>query len=191
MIDFFKSLLFMGFVFLVQCSLHAQVVDEDTAQHSLGGTGNRNDRQYMEAFGSPDTDYSNLRVLQMDKTTGTTGTDDGVLDSTPWAALDDTAVTSDGDVKDVFYSVFAVSALTASGAASGGVSRIRSGFNTNHVSGWTIHDFAGENLPDRAGNPDVREVLKTPGSVNWMPCGLLSGAGASSYENLRGDQWNK
>jgi endonuclease I len=58
-------------------SLFGQVINEYVAQHSSNGTGNRNDREYIEVFGTANTDLSNLYIIQVNGNAG----NEGIVDS--------------------------------------------------------------------------------------------------------------
>ena len=56
---------------------HAQVINEFVANH----TGNPDDFEFVEVFGDPDTDYSNLTILQLEGDITSGSGSPGVIDS--------------------------------------------------------------------------------------------------------------
>lgn len=73
------DLLKILFVLSLCTSLQAQVINEYVAEHTTnGGTIPGNDHEYIEFFGLPDTDYSDLWILQID---GDLFGDAGVIDT--------------------------------------------------------------------------------------------------------------
>ncbi len=200
---------------LVSWPLGAQVINEWVADHTGDDT-----HEYVEVFGSPGTDYSNLTVLQIEgdisTSTGTIGyidkvypvgvtdaagfwftdflyneiengsktfllvddftglegddvdlSNDGVIDTTFWAALLDDVSISDLDAGDGLYSAVVLdSSMDASTYIPGGASRIPNGTDTDVVGDWMRNDYMGCGLPGFSGFLEPYEACNTPGTEN-------------------------
>ena len=115
-----------------------------------------------------------LTVALVTGFTGTVGddldtNDDGTLDATPWATLDDTVALSDGGAGDLTYS----STVLAPGfdgvpVRPGGASRVPYGLDRDVVSDWRRNDFDGEGLPGFVGSLVSGEAINTPRMVNTV-----------------------
>ncbi len=93
--------------------------------------------------------------------------DDGVLDTTPWSAIDDSLAIDAGGAGDRTYAgpVLGVGFDGLLGAP-GGVSRATSGFDTDDASDWVRNDFDGEGLNGFVGDLGPMEAINTSGLAN-------------------------
>jgi uncharacterized protein len=95
---------------------------------------------------------------------------DGVLDSTPWAAMVDAVAVNDGGAGDRTYGAPALGPNYdgLSIFAPGGASRIPDGNDTDSPSDWARNDFDLAGIPGFTGTPVVGEALNTPGASNAL-----------------------
>ncbi len=113
-----------------------------------------------------------VTLLLVEDFTGSVGDDldtsnNGSLDTTPWARIvDDVAVNDGGSSDRTYASVVLTRGFDGISFTVGGASRIPNGTDTDAVADWTRNDFDGEGLPGFTGSPDPGEALNTPGTVN-------------------------
>jgi endonuclease I len=93
--------------------------------------------------------------------------DDGVLDSTPWTAVDDSVAFDAGGLGDHSYAAPVLGAgFDGLPTVPGGASRATSGFDSGSVDDWVRNDFDGEGLTGFAGDLGPMEAYNTPGLAN-------------------------
>lgn len=114
-----------------------------------------------------------LSLLLVRSFSGSAGSDldtdnDGVLDSTPWAAIADGVAISDSDAGDLTYAAPVLSSgFDGIAFMPGGASRIPNGTDTNAAADWKRNDFDGAGIPALdPGTPEFKEAYNTPGAQN-------------------------
>ena len=97
--------------------------------------------------------------------------DDGVLDTTPWNAVDDAVAFDAGGAGDHSYAAPVLGAgFDGLPGAPGGASRATSGFDSDSVDDWVRNDFDGEGLdgfprrPRTAGGLQHARARQSPSS---------------------------
>ncbi len=114
----------------------------------------------------------NSSLLVVDGFSGTVGQDldsddDGILDTTPWSAIDDEIAFDTGGLGDLTYGFPVLNGgFDGLPAAPGGASRVTSGFDTDTVSDWIRNDFDGAGLGGFPGDLGPMEAFNTPGLAN-------------------------
>ncbi len=93
--------------------------------------------------------------------------DDGVLDVTPWTAIDDGVAFDAGGTGDRSYATPVLGpGFDGLPDTPGGASRATSGFDSGSVNDWVRNDFEGEGLDGFTGDLGPEEASNTPGLAN-------------------------
>lgn len=103
--------------------------------------------------------------------------DDGVLDSTPWAAIEDAVAINDGGAGDLTYAGAAVLGAGYDGLpfVPGGASRLPEGADSDTAGDWVRNDFDRAGIPGITGTPAAGEALNTPGAANAYAVAPVAG----------------
>lgn len=127
---------------------------------------------FATAFLSEQLPNSGATVLLVESFSGTTGmdldtNDDGTLELTPWAAIEDSVALADPAAGDVVYSTTVLTPTFDGGSTlPGGASRYPYGIDTDAPGDWRRNDFDGAGLPGFGGGLESGESFNSPGEVN-------------------------